>query len=136
MARMRQRYRISHDALFNLHELSYDLDMFVHKIVTYPDLIVICGIKRMLMEVNKLLQLKETTNHQVMSYDTLTLIVLLQFCPCMYKMKSMTCLVNELLRTYSLKLGSICQSVRPSVRAVRVRDSLCARSVGSGPVRL
>ena len=44
----------------------------------------------------------------------------------------MTCLVNELLRTYSLKLGSICQSVRPSVRSALETH----RAHGpSGPVR-
>ena len=44
----------------------------------------------------------------------------------------MTCLVNELLRTYSLKLGSICQSVRPSVRSAFETH----RAHGpSGPVR-
>ena len=46
-ARYRQRVRISHDALYNLHELSYDFGNFVHKITTYPDLIVVCGLKHM-----------------------------------------------------------------------------------------
>ena len=57
-ARYRQRLRISHDALYNLHELSYDLQNFVHKIITYPDLVVICGIKPMLIEVNRLMQIQ------------------------------------------------------------------------------
>ena len=34
----RQAFRLSHDALYNLHELSYDIPDFVHKIVTFPDL--------------------------------------------------------------------------------------------------
>ena len=46
-----QRLQISHDALYNLHELSYDID-YVYKIVTYPDLIVVCVLKQMLTEVN------------------------------------------------------------------------------------
>ena len=67
--RYRQRLRISHDSLYNLHELSYDLNDFVHKIVTYPDIIVICGLKPMLVEVNRLLQL-ESQAAQLLSYDT------------------------------------------------------------------
>ena len=35
--------RISRDDLYNLHEISYDIDGFVHKIITYPDLTCICG---------------------------------------------------------------------------------------------
>ena len=68
-SRFRQRLRISHDALYNLHELAYDLDDFVHEIVTYPDLIVICGLKPMLTEINRLLQL-EFPSSQLLSYDT------------------------------------------------------------------
>ena len=67
-SRFRQRLRISHDALYNLHELSFDLHHFVHKVITYPDLVVICGLKQMLAEVNRLLQLESSL--QLMSYDT------------------------------------------------------------------
>lgn len=67
--RHRQRLRISHDSLYNLHELSYGLSDFVHKIVTFPDVIVICGLKQMLVEVNRLLQLK-SQDAQLLSYDT------------------------------------------------------------------
>ena len=59
-ARHRQKLRISHDALYNLHELSYNLENFVHKIITYPDLIVICGLKPMLKEVNRLFKMPLT----------------------------------------------------------------------------
>ena len=69
-ARYRQRLRISHDALYNLHELSHDLENFIHKIVTYPDLVVVCGLKLMLKEVNRLLQLDSSNCNQVLSYDT------------------------------------------------------------------
>lgn len=41
----RKKIRLTHDALYNLHELSYDLVDFVHRITTYPDLIVVCGLK-------------------------------------------------------------------------------------------
>ena len=69
-ARYRQRLRISHDALYNLHELSYDLQNFVHKIITYPDLVVICGLKPMLKEVNRLMQIQSPDASQLLSYDT------------------------------------------------------------------
>ena len=35
----RQRFRVSHDELYNIHEIAYDLTGFISKIVTYPDLI-------------------------------------------------------------------------------------------------
>jgi len=35
----RNQARLSHDALYNLHELAYDSN-FIHRIVTYPDLSV------------------------------------------------------------------------------------------------
>ena len=67
----RQAFRLSHDALCNLHELLYDIPDFVHKIVTFPDLIVVCGIKRFLMECNRLLALHSTLpSSQLLSYDT------------------------------------------------------------------
>ena len=68
-AHYRQRVRISHDALYNLHELSYDIDHFIHKIVTFPDLLVVCGLKHMLKEVNRLLQVQSFS--QLLSYDTM-----------------------------------------------------------------
>ena len=51
-AKERQKTRLSHDALFNLHEIALDLDGYVAKIVTYPDLLVICGLKSILSELN------------------------------------------------------------------------------------
>uniref|UniRef100_A0A1X7SVU8 MULE transposase domain-containing protein n=1 Tax=Amphimedon queenslandica TaxID=400682 RepID=A0A1X7SVU8_AMPQE len=68
-SRFRQRLRFSHDSLYNLHELAYDLDDFVHKIVTYPDLIVICGMKKMLTEMNVILE-TDSQGSQLLSYDT------------------------------------------------------------------
>ena len=68
----RQAFRLSHDALYNLHELSYDIPDFVHKIITFPDLLlVICGIKHFLIECNRLLALHSTLpSSQLLSYDT------------------------------------------------------------------
>ena len=62
-----QRLRLSHDALYNLHELSFDLQFFVQKIVTYPDLVVVCGLEPMFKNLNRLLTI---TEGQLMSYDT------------------------------------------------------------------
>ena len=69
-SRQQQKLRLSHDALYNLHELCYDLEVFVHKIITYPDLIVICGLRPMLREINRLLSVFDG---HLMSYDTFQL---------------------------------------------------------------
>ena len=67
----RQKIRISHDGLYNLHELSYDIENFVHKIVTFPNIVVICGLKYVLKEANQLFQIRNTSiNPQMLSYDT------------------------------------------------------------------
>ena len=65
----RQKRRLSHDELYNIHEISYDLDGFVSKIVTYPDLVVICGHPQILKEMSNLL-LIGNNNGQLFSYDT------------------------------------------------------------------
>ena len=59
----------SHDALFNLHKIAFNLDGYVSKIVTYPDLLVICGLKSILSELNWII----STGIQsliLLSYDT------------------------------------------------------------------
>ena len=60
--------RISRDALYNKHELAYDIPGFIRKITTYPDLVGICGLQEILEEANKVLQLKSPS--QLLSYDT------------------------------------------------------------------
>ena len=37
--------RITHDALYNIHELAYDTPGFIWRITTYPDLLCICGLE-------------------------------------------------------------------------------------------
>ena len=49
-----QRFRISHDDLYNIYEIAYDLLGFASKIVTYPDLIIVCGIPKMLIALYRL----------------------------------------------------------------------------------
>ena len=65
----RQRFRVSHDELYNIHEIAYDLTGFISKIVTYPDLIIVCGIPKMLIEIENLLH-TDLHSPQLLSYDT------------------------------------------------------------------
>ena len=50
-AKDRQSVRLTHDALYNVHELAYDLEDFVYKIITFPDLIIVCGLNVVLQEL-------------------------------------------------------------------------------------
>ena len=43
-----KKSRLSHDALYNMHEVAYDSEGFVKVIMTYPDLIVACGHEKCL----------------------------------------------------------------------------------------
>ena len=70
MQALHRQFRLTHDALYNLHELAYDMNEFF-QIATFPDLVVICGLKPMLKEINRLLQLSGMKSyHQLLSYDT------------------------------------------------------------------
>jgi len=53
-----QQTRISHDTLFNMHEIAYDIPGFVWRITTFPDLLCICGLKEVLSEFDRVLLLK------------------------------------------------------------------------------
>ena len=64
-----QQKRISHDSLFNVHELAIDLPEFVHKIETYPDLLCICAYVEICEEFDRVLTL-ESELPQLISYDT------------------------------------------------------------------
>ena len=68
-AKERQKSRFSHDALYNLHEIAFDLDGYISKIVTYPDLLVICGLKSILNELNRIIS-AGTQSPILLSYDT------------------------------------------------------------------
>ena len=63
-----QQSRISKDDLYNLHEIAYDVSGFVWKIITFPDLVCIFGLKEILEEFDKVLQLEHGS--QLLSYDT------------------------------------------------------------------
>ena len=60
--------RISQDALYNLHEIAYDIPGFIWKISTFPDLVCICGLQEIVDELNRVLVLDPSS--QLLSYDT------------------------------------------------------------------
>ena len=60
--------RLSKDGLYNIHDIAYDIPGFVWKIITFPDLVVIFGLKELLDELDKVLLLDST--NQLLSYDT------------------------------------------------------------------
>ena len=68
-ARNRQLSRLTHDGLYNLHEIAYDLGDFVSKIITYPNLVVVCGLKSLKQELDWLILLSPD-DPILLSYDT------------------------------------------------------------------
>ena len=64
-----QKRRLSHDALYNLHEMATDLPNFVHTIHTHPDLVCVLGQRAVLEELDRVLLL-DTPSPQLLSYDT------------------------------------------------------------------
>ena len=60
--------RISQDALYNLHEIAYDIPGFIWKINTFPDLVCVCGLQEIVNELDRVLVLD--TSSQLLSYDT------------------------------------------------------------------
>ena len=65
----RQEFRLSHDALYNLHEMAYDTSGFLRKIETYPDLVVICALQKVMDELNRIIQ-AQLDIPILLSYDT------------------------------------------------------------------
>ena len=63
------KQRLSHDAIYNLHELATDMPDFIHLICTHPDLICVCGHRSILAELDRLL-LMNSPSSQLLSYDT------------------------------------------------------------------
>ena len=64
-----QNQRLSHDSLYNMHELALYLPNFFHLIQTYPDLVYVCGQTELLDELDKTLMVP-SLSPQLMSYDT------------------------------------------------------------------
>ncbi len=50
--------RISRDALYNLHEIAYDVPGFTWKITTFPDLVYVCGLQEILEEADNVLTIR------------------------------------------------------------------------------
>ena len=69
-SKTRQENKLSHDFLYNMHELAYHLDGYVMSIVTYPDLVVIIGDDGQMKEFDRLLSTKLCGDHLQLSYDT------------------------------------------------------------------
>ena len=67
--RKRQAFRLTHDSLYNLHEVAYDLENYVSKITTYPDLTIVCGLKMLKEQLDHLI-LAKPESAILMSYDT------------------------------------------------------------------
>ncbi|SMN01977.1 hypothetical protein SPONN_284 [uncultured Candidatus Thioglobus sp.] len=66
--RQLKQMQISHDTLYNIHEIAYDVPDFIWKITTFPDLICICGLKELLAEFERVLNVESKC--QLLSYDT------------------------------------------------------------------
>ena len=64
---------MTHDALYNLHELAYDLEDYIRTIQTYPDLIVVCGLTSIVKEMNSVLLQTGSELSQLLSYTTFQL---------------------------------------------------------------
>ena len=58
--------RLSHDVLYNLHELAIDNPEYIH---THPNLVCICGQQALFEEFDRLL-LTDSQSPQLLSYDT------------------------------------------------------------------
>ena len=59
--------KLSKDDIYNLHEIAYEIAGFVWKITTFPDLVFVCGLKELLDEADRVIQIGED---QLPSYDT------------------------------------------------------------------
>lgn len=65
----RQKCRLTQDAIYNIHELAYDLDGFVKVIITYPNLVIVCGLNKLVDELEHILHI-DSQLPQLLSYDT------------------------------------------------------------------
>ena len=64
-----EKHRLSHNALYNLHELATDLPNFLHTICTHPDLVCVCGNKALFAKLDRVLII-DSPSAQLLSYDT------------------------------------------------------------------
>ena len=66
----REKLKLSHDSLYNLLLLAYELGDFIHHITLFPDLICVAGLKSIIKEFNKLLECDTDDIQMYCSYDT------------------------------------------------------------------
>jgi len=62
--------RLSQDSIYNLVEIAYDLQSFVHKMSVFPHLTVICGSTQIVKHCNLALLSSPTDTPAILSYDT------------------------------------------------------------------
>jgi len=65
-----QSTHLSRDSVYNLLELAYDADTFVHKISLFPNLAVTCGNPEIIQHCNTSLLLSPFEHSSLLSYDT------------------------------------------------------------------
>ena len=68
--REKQKKKLTHDAIYNMIYLSYELGDFVHEITVFPDLLCVIGLKDIIDEFKKLMLLKSDELLVYCSYDT------------------------------------------------------------------
>ena len=66
--KVNQEQRVKWVELYNVHEMAHDMDNSVHFINTFPDLVIICGLKQILEEME--LVLGDLSLHELLSYET------------------------------------------------------------------
>ena len=79
-----QTLRLSSDAIINIHDLAYELPTFFHHITTYPDIVLICGMKEMIEEVEHVIKIKPDDPVEFM-YDTTFNMGDFYFTPLLFK---------------------------------------------------
>ena len=67
-AKVDNEQRLSHDAIFNTHDIAYEEPNYIWHITTYPDLVIVAGQKDLLNELDTLTRIKD--EHMLLSYDT------------------------------------------------------------------
>ena len=68
-SKLLEKHKLSHDALYNLHELASDVPDFVWSIHTHPDLVCVCSNKRFAEELGRMLQI-DFSSLGLLSSDT------------------------------------------------------------------
>ncbi|XP_044182200.1 uncharacterized protein LOC122963007 [Acropora millepora] len=66
--KINRQQRLTWDEIYNVHEMALDMENFVHHITTFPDMVIVCGLKQVLEEME--LVLGDGGIDQLLSYDT------------------------------------------------------------------